>query len=416
MEKRTEGAWLIHHTTKLQQVTNTGDFEEIELAGKCGLMLSGLAASHEESSLSGDKVKAIAQSVGVKRTELATIIGKLEEEQLINKTSSGDVAVLGVTTSSTLTHTVDIYKNLEPSNFQDAILDLSEKVSEAPQRQNFLKEFIGDSYKLSTSETTDLFTHAEEIGFVDFEELDSSKEKMYFNGNLFRRNDLSKANAVLSSLKTDEIRKIHELDELIKRSGCVTSEKAISITGNELMQKLQSIGMYDFNEVSNDQENKIFVTKPAAFSKFGNPFEEDALDLAKAFVASLSYGMNFSPSNRGRINNLKALMRALVNGYEIGPATAIGQDYRILELKRVISLRHDRGGRYYMKLLKRDIGEIAMQVLEHGDATEPTILGTLSSSNLTLYKGPEINRRITRKKQNSQSKKELVDLLRTFRS
>ena len=44
MEKRTEGAWLIHHTKKLFDVRDTQDFEDIELAGKCGIFLSNLAA------------------------------------------------------------------------------------------------------------------------------------------------------------------------------------------------------------------------------------------------------------------------------------------------------------------------------------------------------------------------------------
>ena len=36
--------------------------------------------------------------------------------------------------------------------------------------------------------------------------------------------------------------------------------------------------MYDINVVNNDQENVAFVTRPAAFSKYGNPLVEDALD------------------------------------------------------------------------------------------------------------------------------------------
>ncbi len=46
-------------------------------------------------------------------------------------------------------------------------------------------------------------------------------------------------------------------------------------------------------------------------------------------------------------------MRKLVNGFEVGPATAIGEDYRLLELKRVIQLRDAGNNRYFMKLLKK---------------------------------------------------------------
>lgn len=49
MDKRTEGAWLINHTKKLLDFRDTQEFEDIELAGKCGVFLSNLAASDEES-------------------------------------------------------------------------------------------------------------------------------------------------------------------------------------------------------------------------------------------------------------------------------------------------------------------------------------------------------------------------------
>lgn len=37
MKNNTEGAWIIHHTQKLQQVTGGGNFDEIDASGKCGM-------------------------------------------------------------------------------------------------------------------------------------------------------------------------------------------------------------------------------------------------------------------------------------------------------------------------------------------------------------------------------------------
>lgn len=44
MDVKTEGAWLISHTKKLLDIRETSVFEDIELAGKCGMFLSNLAA------------------------------------------------------------------------------------------------------------------------------------------------------------------------------------------------------------------------------------------------------------------------------------------------------------------------------------------------------------------------------------
>ena len=108
------------------------------------------------------------------------------------------------------------------------------------------------------------------------------------------------------------------------------------------------------------------------------------------------------------------LIGKLVSGREIGPATAIGEDYKVLELKRVIQLRHAGGGRYYMRLLKRDIGELALQVLTQG--SPPTnVLGTPPTAAMSGYTGPEQSRSSMRRKQSAPSKKHTNDVLQTLR-
>lgn len=417
MEKKTKGAWLINHTNKLIGYDETYEFEDIELAGKCGVFLSNLAASDEQSDINLEKVNAIAQVSKVKKTEIETIKAKLKDARLIDYGPNGAISVLGVTTSAVLGHTSSIFEDNQPSNFQKAALELSDNISDLPKDEKTLNQYISDTYNLSSTETKNLFLQAEEIGFVDYEVLDD-KNKLYFNGNLFRREGAQKTSAVLSSLKPEETRKIVDLDNLLNSSGCITLDKGKEVLGEQLLSKLQSIGMYDFNEVSNSSEEKIFITKPAAFSKYGNPFEEDALDLAKAFVSSLYYGINFSSQGRGKISALELLLTKLVNGYEVGPATAIGEDYKLLELKRVIELRKDSRypNRYHMKLLKKDIGNLALQVLKFGETTEQTVLSNIYTGSVTNYVGPENKRQISRKKQNSQAKRSVGDLLRTFRN
>lgn len=415
MEKRTEGAWLLHHTKKLLDLKDTQEFDDIELAGKCGIFLSNLAAD-DESDLNSDKVTAIARVSNIKKTEIDTIKNRLADSHLISLGKNGSISVLGITSSSVLTHTSDIFQELKPANFQKAAIDLSENISDLPNTEKNLKDYIGDVYNLSNSETNELFSLSEEAGFIDFELL-KGDAKYYFNGNLFKKEFANKTNAVLSSIRPEEVEKINRLDAELTNKGCISEKNATDIVGEQLLLKLQSIGMYDFNDVSNSKESITFVTKPSAFSKFGNPFEEDAMDLAKAFVSALYYGMTHSTSDRGRISgNLKFIMRKLLTGQEVGPATAIGEDYRLLELKRVIKIRHEGGFHYYMTLLKKDIGELALQVLEFGDATERTSMPKIYTGSVTNYKGPEQKRESTRKKQNEQSKLAVANLIRTFRN
>ena len=190
MEKRTEGAWLIHHTKKLFDVRDTQDFEDIELAGKCGIFLSNLAAD-ENTDLNKDKVDAIAKASSIKKTEIETIKNKLVEAHLIDVVKNGGISVLGITTSTVLSHTANIFDSSNSNNYQKAALELSERISDLPKPEKELKEYISDEYKLTSRDTVDLFSQCEEIGFIDYENLDNDS-KFYFNGNLFRKENIQK--------------------------------------------------------------------------------------------------------------------------------------------------------------------------------------------------------------------------------
>lgn len=418
MDKRTEGAWIIHHTKKIQEVADAVDFEDIELAGKCGQFLSSISSSNFESTLNDNQVKAIAHASNIRKVELDAIKNTLSNARLIDSSKDGSISVIGVTTSSVLSHTADIFKESTSDNFQKASIELSNYISETPQDEQLIKEYISDTYEIDTKRNESLFNQAEDIGLIDYELIDG--EKVYFNGNLFKKDSINKTAKVLSTLSPDESRKVMELNEYLNKEACVTYNFALKILGENLLKKMQSIAMYDFNEVSNDHHAQVFLTMPSAFAKFGNPFEDDALDLAKAFISSLIYGMKISSFSRGQIRDYSMLyntLNKLLRGEKVGPCTAIGQDYQVLELSRVIQLEHSHNGMYFMKLLKYDIGQLALDVLKNGYIAEHAILDSgFKSSSVSHYKGPEKNRIQTRRKKETSYKKDIGELLRTMRN
>jgi hypothetical protein len=414
MEKKTTGAWLIHHNAKLQQIATPTTFDSITLAGKAGLLLSALSESNQDTVLQRNTVEALARASGIMvGLELPTLLTKLEESQLINRSSAGDVQILGLTMASVLTHTADIFHSTNPQPAEVAVIDLAELTSIFPSHSKITAEYLSDTYSLTSEITQDVLQQSEEIGFIDVEDI-GDKSKLYFNGNLFRRDNAKKTAAILSSLNPSELQAIQDVEALFAKSVTVSYHDANRILGAELLGKLHSIGLFDVNTVSNERESVDFLTKPAAFSKYGNALVEDALDLVKAFVTSLSYGINNSPSNRGRIAFLPLLMRKLLRGEWVGPATAIGHDYKVLEMKRVIQVKREIRGMFYMRLLKKDVGELALQAISQGDISEAS-LPMLNGASITNYAGPESNRELVRKRQNSQSKRTVVDLLRTLR-
>jgi hypothetical protein len=412
MDDKTQGAWIIHHTRKLQSVTSQ-DFDQLVFSGKCGLILSGVAASFQ-TTMPKSRVEALAKANGISpRLELPAILAELERQRLIQQGTDA-VEVLGLNTHSVLSHTTTIFRECSPASEEQAVIDIAETVSESPVSENELIQFASDTFKLKGSDAKDLMIKSEGIGFFDVES-NSRGERLVFNGNLFRTDNILKISTVMNTLGTSEAEKLRELNDILAKQGCISLDHAHSVVTKQLFNKLQSIGLYDVNKIGNEYGSHYFVTRPAAFSKFTSTIADDAFDLAKAFVSALTYGMTTSPLGRGRIQMVSALMSKLIEGKWIGPATAIGHDYQALEIRGVVAVRPSSGSMYEMQLLKPDVGRLALAVIKEGEATTEA-LAQLPSAAVNNYTEPELNRTLVRKNITEPLKKGVGNLLTELRT
>jgi hypothetical protein len=415
MDKKTKGSWLVHHTNKLQGVVSQQGYEKTFLAGKAGILLSAIS-SNDEMQVSNQRVETLAQAANVNTTfELPKLLEVLRKKDLID-IGANTVAVLGVTTSSALQHTSDIFVSLEPSVQEDAAVELAELASLEPIKETEAIEELIDSHHLKEGDVKQLLFDAEQIGFLDIERL-GDKEKLYFNGNLFRRETTKKIKRVLDSLSANEQDKLNEFTELLKMKTCIPVDIARVQLGDQLFSKISAIGLFDINVVSNSTEEVGFLTLPSAFAKFSSSMVDDAFDLAKAFVSSITYGMTRSSHVRGQIQMVDALLSALVRGESVGPVQAIAEDYQILEFKGVVEVKTGtKKGRTgpMLRLLKKEVGELALQAIRQGDVSEHS-LTLLPNSVVTRFNGPEHNRVRARRAQIKANPKVTNDMLTVLR-
>ena len=416
MDKMTKGSWLIHHTNKLQGVTNQAGYDKTFLAGKAGILLSAIS-SNNLATLNNDRLNVLAQAANINTIfELPKLIEILKQQQLVD-TTNGGIAVLGVTTAKTLQHTSDIFDALAPNPSEVASITLAEKASLEPVLSSHVTTELADVYKLATPDIQRLMSDAEQIGFIDAEDLGGG-QRLLFNGNLFRRETTRKIKTVLDSLSSAEQTKLNELTDKLKKHACVSANDATQLLGVPLFNKVAAIGLFDINIVSNLNEDAGFLTLPSAFSKYSNSMVDDAFDLAKAFVSSLTYGMSKSSYARGRIQMVDALLSALVRGESVGPVNAIAQDYKVLELKGVVEVRHGtKKGRSgpMLKLLKTEVGELTLQAIRQGDVSEHS-LDSLPTTAVVRFNGPEHNREKVRRAQIKTSPKATHDMLSILRT
>jgi hypothetical protein len=412
MEKRTKGAWLLHHAQKLQATTSQ-DFDSISFAGKCGILLSAISSGNQ-TKIAESRLNALAKANQISpRTEVPTILDELERQKLISR-SQGVVEVLAVTGYSVLEHTSTIFTESPHEAYEDAVIDLSELASELPLTDKKASEFISDTHQISSATAANTIQLGSGIGFFDAESI-SKQERLIFNGNLFRRDDARKVNAVLGSIDQSSANLLTEINTRLQAAGCLPLDTVKTMLGDELFRKLHSIGMFDVSVVGNEAGKNYFVTRPAAFSKFSNTIADDALDLAKAFVASLTYGMTISSYYRGRIQMISALMNKLIAGRTVGPATAIGSDYQALEMKGVVQVTPSHGGMFTMRLLKPEVGRLALAVIQSGDITAAGV-DQLPGAKVTEYVGPEKTREVQRRESSASVKLGAKNLLNEIRT
>jgi hypothetical protein len=412
VDKQTTGAWIVHHGRKVAaDLRGAAEFSAIDLAAKAAGLLARLGES-DQATLSSQQVTAAARIGNLNpKTELGACLDQLQKRKLIDRSASGAVSVLGVTGATALTHAAELFEDNEPQPTERAALNLAELSSQVPISVKGAIDFVGDVHKLTKADAADFVQQATQIGFVDAE--GEGADRLLFNGNLFRRGTASKTKKVLSSLSSADQSKLLEFEAKLKANGAIIAAEATLLLGEVLFSKVRAAALYDMNIVSNEAGDHVFITAPGAFHKFSNPLTEDAFDYAKALVAALSYGMSQSPQTRGRIWGIDWLLRKLIAGGTVGPAPAIGNDYRALELERVVETERIGSG-FYMRLLKREVGVIALDVLEGRNASA-SALEILPSAGMRSYTPPEVARVGLRKTQSTLSKVQTRTLLSAVR-
>ena len=411
MKNNVKGAWAVHHASKLDYFPSFTKLDKLRTAGNCGMLLSALSATHE-NQMSMHRAETLAGAAGIDLTyQFKPLLETLRTNGLVDFTENA-VAVLGLTTRSILENTGKLFDGLDPSPAEYATIEVAEVCSDAPHFRSDLETYVGDTYHLASKDSSQLLGTIQKVGLCDTETLERDMT-LFFNGALFKHGETTKIKAVIDSLTSTDQNRIAAFGQRLNTEGCVEKFEAATELGDKLFRKLHAIGMYDVSTVSNDSDNIEYVTRPSAFNKFGQGVVADAFDLAKAFVASLQYGMTRSSTSRGKISMLQALMRKLIRGETLNPCTAIGQDYQILEMRGVVQVIPD-GSMYRMKLLKKDVGELALAVLTSGDASEYSLIH-LPGSSISGYSGPEINR-ISERKNAHDRNIDVSEVLRSLRT
>lgn len=420
MDEKTKGAWLLAQSKSLDAVNGAGRLENIQYAGRTGRLFNLLRRTVEHNGaiavVPAATVQEICRLNNIDRASRETGLAVLGRHGRIEVGSTGDVAVLGATSTAVLESTTAIFEETSPSREEKAVVHLSEKVSERPDTRSAIEEYVSDTFEISRADTSSLIDVCRSAAILDQEE--DKGLAILFNNNTFRSGEYAaKAFKLMQGLTASEHQRLSELQLRMQTKGAVLDLDAQTLLGGDLYRRVVAVGLFDRLEVSNSTEAVGYLTSPDAFQKFGKPFEEDPVDDAKALLASLTYGMTRSDGKRGAIAYPDALLRNLIHDMEVGGRSgveAIGEDYRELERRQVVKVIPRGRGRFAMKLLKRDVGELARNMIKGNAVASQALL--LEGAPATNFNGPADTRRQVRQRNTLQDNRFVLGALDRLRS
>jgi len=419
MDSKTKGAWLLAQSKALDAVSGAGRLENIQYAGRIGRLYNLLRRNIQDSvtpTIDADDVTRICQLNGIDRSARESGLRVLSQEGRIDVARNGAISVLGATSTAVLEVTSTIFDDCAPSSEEKAVIHLSEKVADRPVIRKEAEEYVSDTFKISSSQSSDLIDICKSTAILD--ESSDKGHFILFNNNTFRDGQYAqKAYWLMQSLSHGDQQKLAELQTTLKNKGTVLDVDAQKILGESLYCRLVGVGLFDRLEVSNSTEAVGYLTSPDAFQKYGRPFEDDPIDDAKALLASLTYGMTRSHYARGSITMPDLLLNKLIGGGSVGGQNgvkAIGEDYRELEKRQVVKVIKRSSDRFTMKLLKKDVGELALAIIKGTTPAQEALL--MDGSAARSFKGPSENRKAIRDKHSLHDKQFVTGALDRLRS
>lgn len=364
-----KGAWIINLGKKLNNFQNTIFFDKLLDASKIGLLLQVITANDIENTLTFEELKIKAKSIGINSIrELKAILEELKNLNLIDYNQNlEEIVVLGLTNNGILKNTTlyfnEYVKNIENNYSSEVIIEVSEKVTNMPNKIEEVSEEFSDIFKLSKTDIEKYLKSA-----IQYELLNLDQKGNYlYNSNIFRVDEIKKIEKILNNLSPQEKKQFIELSNELKEKKCLDFDICKKQYDEKLLSKLIKASIIDINIVDSPYGKAIYVTLPSSFRKFtNNALIDDVMDFAKAFLSSIYYGMHKSERSRGKLDTYYFVLNKLINGEEIGCADAICEDYRYLEIKGVIKVSRCKSYGCKMKLLKKEVGEIVFKLLEEG--------------------------------------------------
>lgn len=372
MDKITKGTWLINSTKHLVEAkTSTLElncFEATEQSGKAGILLGRLVADKQEI-IDENAVKVFARQSGITVGEVTTYANYLKNLGQVDYSTDSfgrikELEVYCLSMEDAISTTTDLFEKLKRDNREEANILSLQATYELPRTQQELMEEISCK-GIEENVVNEIISLQQTFGLVKSD--DVGDEVVYYNEYAFTGDAGKIQRAMKNMTKTDRESVDYVLNKVMDSQGFLEDS-----FGNEvdpsIIRMMEGVGLLDGVTVGSKFGQATFYTTPQLKGQGVGAFKlsSDVFHKAKVLLSCLRFGQLKSVYGRGKITTrdmMLNIINKLVRGEWVGPCTAIGQDYQLLEIDGVIVTNPRSDGMYYMKLRQTEVGTLVKQMI-----------------------------------------------------
>lgn len=354
-------------------------FSATTLAGQAGLFLSSL---RKHKKMRSGKFRTLAASAHINGVILDKIIipwmrkrGFIDGDTV---TPNGIVTCNVLDYKAVLEATSELFHENNPTSEEGLVLGIVEEGTRAPQS----KSDIFNANVSANDETLErALGLAKTYKIVNILEGAGVREPIVYSPLIWGDN-ITKIGKALSHLDRTRKEMVLKLLEMVRKYQGLPYDDAVEWAKKEGDEKLiefsVSLKLIDRTIITTAlEERRVFLTTPHLYGEVGTIHGKDVCDKIRIFLDSIRHGQHYGQWYTGRINDPVALLDKLVDKGEIGPCTAIGRDYQLVEKAGIINVRESKlkSGQFIMRLVQEDTVETVRDII----AREPWRAGSARS-------------------------------------
>ncbi|WP_101909260.1 hypothetical protein [Marasmitruncus massiliensis] len=378
----TKASWIMNVVKHLKKIrTDTMELDSLnvtEQAGKCGLLLSKLLADKQEI-ITYDILRAFARQSGIVPAEINTYTDLLKKQEKVDfsKDIHGKISELEIycfSQEDALETVNNIFEYLDPSELERSNICGLQATFDMPRTFDEYKNMLCNTYSMPEKIVDSTISIQDTFDLVKVNQIDN--EKIYYNEYAFG-GDIKKITKALNGVSASQRNDIEAVLKLIQEEQGYLNTNLEKKISSETIRTMEGVGLLNGITVESQHGNAVFYTTPhlVGVGIGANYWNQDIFHSAKLLLSCLRYGEYKSNYGRGSIcssSKMNNILNKLNRGDWVGPCTAIGQDYQLLEKMGVIQVTHSSGSMFNMRLRQKEVGELVQQMIYYGKKIDQT--------------------------------------------